>query len=164
MKSSSIISPRACLITRRRRREENQSPKKGRHEANERRKTTIRSAGFQTCCIADFPIGRPRQNPALRNVQRPAGLETRDTADSEVCATFQPAVRWHYLTLFGNRVRLPTNGKASRTAPSPQPSPSEREREKTLGVRPASGRLGLGLRLSLRRLLRGLWEGKSSNA
>ncbi len=37
------------------------------------------SAGFQTCCIADFQVcGR---------VPRPASLETRDTADLEVCAT-----------------------------------------------------------------------------
>ena len=38
-----------------------------------------RSAGFQTCCIADFQVGSA--------VLRPAGLETRDTADLEVCAT-----------------------------------------------------------------------------
>jgi hypothetical protein len=35
-------------------------------------------AGFQTCCIADFQVG----SAALR----PAGLETRDTADLEVNA------------------------------------------------------------------------------
>jgi DNA polymerase III alpha subunit len=40
-----------------------------------------RSAGFQTCCIADFQIGRPSAN------LQPAGLETCDTADLEVCAT-----------------------------------------------------------------------------
>ena len=40
-----------------------------------------RSAGFQTCCIADFQIGW-----AL-DVLRRAGLETGDTADLEVCAT-----------------------------------------------------------------------------
>ena len=39
----------------------------------------LRSAGFQTCCIADFQVGYA----ALR----PAGLETRGTADLEVCAT-----------------------------------------------------------------------------
>jgi hypothetical protein len=39
------------------------------------------SAGFQTCCIADFQVGR---TPA---VVPSAGLETRDTADLEVCAT-----------------------------------------------------------------------------
>jgi hypothetical protein len=37
------------------------------------------SAGFQTCCIADFQVGRTRDAAA--------GLETRDTADLEVCAT-----------------------------------------------------------------------------
>src|SRR5580658_7396606 len=36
-------------------------------------------AGFQTCCVADFQVG----SAALR----PAGLETRATADLEVCAT-----------------------------------------------------------------------------
>src|SRR5208283_2531277 len=40
-----------------------------------------RSAGFQTCRIADFQIG------CSCNVLRGAGLETGDTADSEVCAT-----------------------------------------------------------------------------
>jgi hypothetical protein len=40
-----------------------------------------RSAGFQTCCIADFQVDRVLENA------RPAGLETRDTADLEVCAT-----------------------------------------------------------------------------
>ena len=123
--------PAGRSTTCRSRRKENQSPARGWHEAHERRETAVRSAGFQTCCIADFPICRPRKNPALGIVQRPAGLETRDTADSEVCATFQPAVHWQSLTLFANIVSLPTNGKASRTAPSPQPSPSEREREKT---------------------------------
>ncbi len=39
------------------------------------------SVGFQTCCIADFQIGR-----ALKKWERPAGLETRDTADLEVNA------------------------------------------------------------------------------
>jgi hypothetical protein len=37
---------------------------------------STRGAGFQTCRPADFPIGAD-----------PAGLETRDTADLEVCAT-----------------------------------------------------------------------------
>ena len=39
------------------------------------------NAGFQTCCIADFQVGRPH------NLPRAAGLETRDAADLEVCAT-----------------------------------------------------------------------------
>ena len=43
--------------------------------------TSCRSAGFQTCCIADFQVG------GVLVVVRPAGLETRDTADLEVCAT-----------------------------------------------------------------------------
>jgi hypothetical protein len=39
------------------------------------------SAGFKTCSIADSQTGR------RRDIQRPAGLETCDTADSEACAT-----------------------------------------------------------------------------
>src|ERR1019366_10313248 len=46
-----------------------------------RQDVPTRSAGFQTCCIADFQVGRVLENA------RPAGLETRDTADLEVCAT-----------------------------------------------------------------------------
>jgi len=51
----------------------------------------LRSAGFQTCRIADFQVG----SAALR----PAGLETRGTADLEVCATlnryWRPASQSH---------------------------------------------------------------------
>jgi hypothetical protein len=43
--------------------------------------TQARSAGFQTCCIADFQVGKTLK------ITRFAGLETRDTADLEVCAT-----------------------------------------------------------------------------
>jgi hypothetical protein len=39
------------------------------------------SAGFQTCCIADFQVGK------TSTIVQSAGLETRDTADLEVCAT-----------------------------------------------------------------------------
>jgi hypothetical protein len=39
------------------------------------------SAGFQTCCVAGFQAGRASR------LDWPAGLETRDTADLEVCAT-----------------------------------------------------------------------------
>jgi hypothetical protein len=56
-----------------------------------RKMRALRSAGFQTCCIADFQVGK-----ALR-ITWFAGLETRDTrlrnasprqaADLEVCAT-----------------------------------------------------------------------------
>jgi tetratricopeptide (TPR) repeat protein len=38
-------------------------------------------AGFPTCCIADFQVGRPCE------IETSAGWETRDTADLEVCAT-----------------------------------------------------------------------------
>jgi hypothetical protein len=40
-----------------------------------------RSAGFQTCCIADFQIGTASE------VVRSAGFGTLDTADSEIGAT-----------------------------------------------------------------------------
>jgi hypothetical protein len=43
----------------------------------------LRSAGFQTCCIADFQIGK------RFDVVRSAGLETGDTADLEVRATLK---------------------------------------------------------------------------
>jgi hypothetical protein len=39
------------------------------------------SAGFQTCRAADFQIGAPCE------VIAGTGLEARDTADLEVCAT-----------------------------------------------------------------------------
>jgi len=39
----------------------------------------VRSAGFQTCRMADFQVGK-----AL-GITPFAGLETRDTADLEVC-------------------------------------------------------------------------------
>ena len=44
-----------------------------------------RSAGFQTCCVADFQIG------GAGEFVSGAGLETRDTADLEVCATVRLA-------------------------------------------------------------------------
>ena len=47
---------------------------------------TNRSAGFPTCCVADFPVGRARQS-WRRNRSVGAGLETRDTAGLEACAT-----------------------------------------------------------------------------
>jgi hypothetical protein len=49
-------------------------------EPARRRGVPARSAGFQTCCIADFQVGRVLENA------RPTGLETRDSADLEVCA------------------------------------------------------------------------------
>ena len=45
----------------------------------------LRSAGFQTCCVADFLVG-----PVLNGAQA-AGLETRDTAGLETCATSRDA-------------------------------------------------------------------------
>ena len=41
----------------------------------------LRSAGFQTCCVADFPVGGTSGSCAG------SGLEARETADLEVCAT-----------------------------------------------------------------------------
>ena len=46
-----------------------------------------RTAGFPTCCTADFPIGRPFRSRARAVNERSAGWETRDTADWEVCGT-----------------------------------------------------------------------------
>jgi hypothetical protein len=40
-----------------------------------------RSAGFQTCCVADFQVG------SAWNWSAAADVEIRDTADLEVCAT-----------------------------------------------------------------------------
>jgi hypothetical protein len=67
----------------------------------------ICSAGFQTCCIADFQVGR---TPA---VVQSAGLETRDTADLEVCATGVAAtpryetLRWKIKDFLGMDDPLP---------------------------------------------------------
>ncbi len=47
------------------------------------------SAGFQTCCIADFQIGRTLPFCGTLNIEHVAGFETRDTADLEGCATLQ---------------------------------------------------------------------------
>jgi hypothetical protein len=64
----------------------------------------LRSAGFQTCCIADFPVG----SQALW----PTGLETRDTADLEVCGTL-------------NSHPAPSDaGRAGGTAKNPPKTPS----------------------------------------
>jgi hypothetical protein len=49
-------------------------------------KVALSGAGFQTCCVADFQVGI--------TALPPAGLETRDTADLEVCVTlnrYRPA-------------------------------------------------------------------------
>jgi hypothetical protein len=47
----------------------------------------IRSAGFQTCCAADFQVGSSEF--------RPAGLETCGTADLEVCGTLNVSTYLH---------------------------------------------------------------------
>ncbi|HEY1790271.1 MAG TPA: SCO family protein [Verrucomicrobiae bacterium] len=52
-----------------------------------RHKSNHRIAGFQTCCIADFQIGKSHE------VAPSAGLETCDTADLEVCGTSPYAAR-----------------------------------------------------------------------
>jgi hypothetical protein len=56
----------------------------------------FRSAGFQTCCIADFPIGAAWEVRKAQVSSTARRLEARDTADWEVCATFPhcpPAAR-----------------------------------------------------------------------
>src|SRR5437867_2065753 len=51
--------------------------------------TCLRSAGFRTCCIADFPVGTAleRSTHARPAVHR-CRLKTGDTADWKVCATW----------------------------------------------------------------------------
>ena len=53
-------------------------------------KRTVAQA-FQTCRIADFQVGSAPERDDGGTIIRPAGLETRDTADLEVdlevCAT-----------------------------------------------------------------------------
>src|SRR5262249_42876680 len=51
-------------------------------------KALSRSADLRVCCIADFPVGGAAAAAGASFwIERPAGLETCDTADSEVCAT-----------------------------------------------------------------------------
>src|SRR5271168_4141925 len=45
------------------------------------------TAGFQTGCIADVPIGGVWKSGARSSGGKLAGLETRDTAGSETCGT-----------------------------------------------------------------------------
>jgi hypothetical protein len=45
------------------------------------------TAGFQTGCIADVPIGGAWKSGGRLSGGRHAGWETRDTADLEVCGT-----------------------------------------------------------------------------
>jgi hypothetical protein len=45
------------------------------------------TAGFQTCCIADVPIGGAWKSGARLSGGRHAGLKTRDTAGLETCGT-----------------------------------------------------------------------------
>ena len=59
----------------------------------------LRSAGFQTCCAAGFQAGI--------TALPPAGLETRDTADLEVCATLN---------------RYPADGIPPPNSPQPEPN------------------------------------------
>jgi hypothetical protein len=54
------------------------------------------TAGFQTGCIADVPIGGARKSGARASGGRPAGLETRDTVpmeSGETCGTTKEAKR-----------------------------------------------------------------------
>jgi hypothetical protein len=45
------------------------------------------TAGFQTCCIADVPVGGAWESGLRSRGGRRAGLETRDTAGLETCGT-----------------------------------------------------------------------------
>ena len=64
-----------------------------------------RTAGFPTCCIADFPIGRPFRSRVRPVAQQSAGWETRDTADWEVCGTREKPVRHHHAPARAGRSR-----------------------------------------------------------
>jgi len=44
-------------------------------------------SGFPTCWIADFQVGGAHVSRNAQQRPPPAGWETRDTADLEVCAT-----------------------------------------------------------------------------
>src|SRR5256885_16037163 len=48
-----------------------------------------RSAGFQTCRIADFQSAEPSPVPRLWRRRSVCGLETRDTAGLETCIALQ---------------------------------------------------------------------------
>ena len=65
-----------------------------------------RSAGFQTCCIADFQVGNTVE------FGWPADLEIRDTADLEVCAT-SVAASPRYKKHGSWRASTPNIGRAS---------------------------------------------------
>jgi hypothetical protein len=82
-----------------------------------------RSAGFQTCCIADFQIGE------LHDVARGAGLETRDTADLEVGATVEAP-----------RARCPISGLRLSSAAA---HPKEQDSAGVSSARELSGLLRL---------------------
>src|SRR2546430_7985491 len=87
------------------------------------------SAGFQTCCIADFQIGGACDGARL------AGLETHDTADLEVCATSVAAVGRAKIELrfiFLSAITPPPAGAGMRAGP---PCPA---RSCLLPVHPAS--------------------------
>ena len=72
----------------------------------------LRSAGFQTCCVADFQVGAVEFG-------WPADLEIRDTADLEVCATLvagppRCAVSSNCILLhIGKRQRARTFGRSA---------------------------------------------------
>jgi hypothetical protein len=88
---------------------------------------TLRSAGFQTCCVADFQVGNASHGGAA------ADLETRDTADLEVGATVREFCRG----LFRDR--------ADRLKP-PEVIRSNfkiRSRREVTGGRPSSGNFHL---------------------
>ena len=61
------------------------------HKKAEVSRSGTGSADFLVCCIADFQVGRASSSGGdALCLWAPAGLETCDTADLEVCATFQP--------------------------------------------------------------------------
>ena len=79
-----------------------------------------RAAGFQTCRIADFPIGGSTVCRARLFDVPPAGWETRETADLEVCGTKKaaPPRRLQLKLMDASKVQAPgaTSGCAHFTS------------------------------------------------
>lgn len=81
-----------------------------------------RNAGFPTCCRnADFPVGGAGQRGGS------ADLETRDTADGEVCAAANPAVAGNEMAPAQSRFSRPPpafHAAGDKAAASASPTPT----------------------------------------
>jgi len=74
-----------------------------------------RSAGFQTCCIADFQVGSAAPFGWL------ADLEIRDTADLEVCATLYRGFLIRRDLKFREGSRMEVGSRIVSGTPVPRP-------------------------------------------